>query len=126
MNMKKTLFGLGLITMLGGCGGGQKEPGDPNVIGLEQSTPNSNAKVSPCVVEVPCDEPELDYLVETSDINKPKKFYDFCDSTVTIVASSCGNDGPVYNVRPLTELHGTEVLEKNAAYEKYKAAWGMK
>ena len=115
-NYLLALHGAMTLSMFSAC--------QPNKADTQRETTPS------CLVEVPCNEPELDHLTKGStvgaDIVSPRKFYDFCDSTVTIVARRPCNSGPIYNIRSITDVKGTERQEMERAYAKYKAGLNLK
>jgi len=116
--MKKTLLGFGLtaLTILASCNDGQKKT-VPGMVSNDKEQPTTSG----CVVEVPCNEPEL----EVSGHRSTRKFYDFCDSTVTITWNDVSySTYYIHNheTRPIEQLRGTERKEMEAAYTKYQMA----
>lgn len=130
--MKKllTMFALGSTMMFASCGNKSSDnEGDSQVVTLDKQS-NPTASVAPCIIEVPCDEPEL----TISGHEHLRKFYDFCDSTVTVTWNSLTASGGYTNgyytknhqTRPITELHGTEKIEMERAHVLYQQKMGLK
>lgn len=111
--MNKTLLAWG-IASLGICSCNDKNNRDVII-----SDQNAQPQTSPCIIEVPCNEPEL----EIAGADNRRKFYDFCDSTVTITWSSVGyirSTVKDMEIRSLTDVRGSERNEMETAYRKYK------
>lgn len=109
----KIFAGFALIasTVLSSCSG------HPAIVSVD-SNEKEDSDIDACVIEVVCNEPELDHL--SGKIGKAYKFYDFCDSTVTIVSPKDAT-AFIYNVRSIADVKGTERKEMEAAAVKYQA-----
>ena len=125
--MKKIIPMFALMAgVISGCGSTDEKKGNPEIISLDQQTSKKEVmvKASPCTIEVQSNTPALqDIERNTASIHK---YYNFCDSTVIIVGDNGGYGGPFLNIRPITELKGTERAEKDAAYAKYKKILQLK
>ena len=120
--MKKmmTMFALTAASAFAGCDG--NKAAGPLILTLDDS-PLGQQSVTPCVVEVEnFHSAELDAI----DASDQRKFYNFCDSTVTILYwQGTGDGGPGGWQRPLTDVHGTEKAEMDNLYKKYQAKLGL-
>ena len=110
--------------MLSACRFGSTSIDNPDIIVLKETKRYQNDG-TPCVVQVPCHEPELRLLFEKRAIERPYKYYNFCDSSVSIVAAGAGDKenayGAIYDRRSFDEIRGNEYLEFLQARDAYEA-----
>lgn len=111
-------FGLAALSMGVAC----KQNFAEDAYAVQLQAEEYSVENDPCIIEVPCKEGELNHLlsIERRGILEPKKYYDFCDSTVTITARGSIQSGPIYNVRSITDVKGRERAEKDSAYVLYQ------